>query len=98
MSLPYVDLAEELPDAPEDLVRFVAKATAQNPEDRYLDCKSIVDVLQSQKQGGTLLKDAGVQSITAICAPAHESEARELFDQLENLLNEIGVSHIVRHR
>ena len=63
MSLPYVDLAEELPDAPEDLVRFVAKATAQNPEDRYLDCKSIVDVLQSQKQGGTLLKDAGVQSI-----------------------------------
>ena len=84
MSLPYVDLAEELPDAPEDEVRFVAKATAQNPEDRYLDCKSIVDMLQSQKQGGTLLS-MGVQSITAICAPAHESEARELLDQPENL-------------
>jgi eukaryotic-like serine/threonine-protein kinase len=97
LSVPYIDLKEELPNAPEDLVHFIAKATSQNPDDRYPDCKSIIELFESHIQG-VLVQDASIQSLTAICAPGQEAESRDLFNQLESLLKEIGVKKIVRHR
>ena len=97
LSVPYIDLKEELPDAPEDLIHFVAKATAQNPNERYPNCKSIIELLESKTQG-VFVHDTNIQSLTALCTPDQEDESRDLFNQLEKLLKEIGVAKIVRHR
>ena len=92
-----LDLKAAWPEAPSDLVEFVNKATALEPEERYGSCQEIIDLF-APKKDSMLLKDARVHTLTAACNQDKSKQAQKLFDQLEADLNALGVEHVVHHR
>ncbi len=72
-------LSESCPDAPRDLVDFVARATARRPEDRFATCE---DAVRSLDTGGAAsLSSLVIHSLTLISEPAARESVHELLEE-----------------
>jgi eukaryotic-like serine/threonine-protein kinase len=81
-SLPTA-IAEEEPL----LAEIVEKATAQKPDDRYANCREILDLLQDTQESEALEGLDGI-TMTVVFPKSHREEMQEIFTELEEELQE----------
>ncbi|MBZ0113974.1 MAG: protein kinase [Thermoanaerobaculia bacterium] len=81
-------LREAVPDAPGDLVEFVARATARDAADRFADCEEAARCLDPAG-GATSLASLGVQTLTLVYDPESREKAEALLDDCRRQAREI---------
>ena len=80
-------LLEAVPEAPEDLVEFIRRATARDPEDRFASCE---EAARSLEGSGTLsLSSLGIDGLTLVFDPSAKEKAEALLEECRERAQQI---------
>jgi serine/threonine protein kinase len=98
LNQPTPNPRDRVPDVPEDLVEFIAKATAKQPADRFASCADAMTFLQLATELPTVQR-MELTTLAISYHPAKRDKVIRALRQLEDALeSEVGVSVLSAHR